>query len=39
MEGGSKRERQRERMSRRRIKQRKRLIKEEAMKHMGEIRW
>lgn len=39
MEGESERERDRERMSRRQIRDRERLIKEEAMKHMGEIRW
>lgn len=31
--------RARERMSRRQIRDRKRLIEEEAMKHMGKIRW
>lgn len=39
MEGRSEGDRERERMSRKQIRDRIRLIKEEAMKHMGEIRW
>lgn len=39
IEGGSVRERETERISRRQIRDRKRLIKKGAMKHMGEIRW
>lgn len=39
MEGGSKRKWARERMSKRQIRDRIRLTKEEVMKHMGEIRW